>query len=493
MNEPHLDPQDPHVSSAKSAHRLKKRWLFFGALAVIYVVAYCIVNADSISSIFRRIGDVLSPLVIGCIIAYLCNPIFKFYEYFVFRKLKRKGNLRSGLSLFCTVVTFLGILAVIIAMVVPELYKSIMELVNNYEYYLNGLLSFIQSVIDRFDLNVDISDMQKLTHFLEDMFGDAEDWVSDLLAKLESFILDTNLLGDVWGVISKILSTFMNLILGLVIAIYILSSKEKRLAQISKFRAAYMKDKHDSKITEVIVLVDKTFGGFFKGVLVDALIVGVLMFLFLSIFRISEYNLLISAICAITNIIPVFGPFIGAIPSGLIVLITNPEKFIWFILLVIIIQQLDGNILVPLIQGNNTGVSSLAVLVAITVMGGFFSVGGMIIGVPVFAVIIEMIKRDIESRLLKRGKDIDTTHYYRKGAVANAEEEVYYEHAHWKYKYDHSRLKPHVDKLLAAIARIGNKKNEQTVSSPAEPAAEDTNTTDTPDTDTANSKQDEQE
>ncbi len=463
MTEPHIDPMDPINDPdphKPGGHHFQKRWLFFGTVAVIFVIAYCVVNVDSFTNVFKRIGDVISPLIVGVVIAYLCNPILKFYEYIVFRKLKRKGNLRSGLSLFCTIVTFLGILAVIIAMIVPELVESIKQLVGNYEYYLNGLLSFVQSFINKLELDVDISDMQKLTQFISEMFGDAEDFASELLNKLQSFVVDTNLIGDVWGFITKVFSTFMDLILGLVIAIYILSSKETRLAQIAKFRAAYMNDKHDDKITEVVSLVDKTFGGFFKGVLVDALAVGVMMFVFLSIFRVSQYNLLIAAICAITNIIPVFGPFIGAIPSGLIVLITNPEKFIWFLILVIVIQQIDGNILVPLIQGNNTGVSSLAVLVSITVMGGFFNVGGMIIGVPVFAVIIELVKRNIEERLRQRGKDTDTTHYYRKGAIGNAEEEVYYEHAHWKYKYDHSRLKPHVDKVLAAIARSGKQNAE---------------------------------
>ena len=188
------------------------------------------------------------------------------------------------------------------------------------------------------------------------------------------------------------------------------------------------------------------------------LLIGVVTFLLLSLCKVSEYNLLIAAICAVTNIIPVFGPFIGAIPSGLIVLISNPEKFLLFVMLILVIQQIDGNILCPIIQGNNTGVSSLAVIISITVMGGFFGIVGMIIGVPVFAVIIELIKQTIEQRLLKQGKATDTIDYYPVNAVGNAEEDVYYEHAHWKYKYDHSRLKPHVDKLLAALGRIGTGK-----------------------------------
>ena len=461
MHEPHSDPRD-HQEEIPTQHpvRLQKRWLFFGIVALVFVAAYCIVNRDRLASFFSSaegIGNILSPLFIGCIIAYLVNPILKFYEYFVFRKLKRKGNLRLFISIFCAFLTAFAILAVLVAMVIPELYKSIKELVTNYQTYLNGLLGYIQTAIDKLELNVDISDMEKLYAFITEVFGDAEDFMSEVLNKLQNFVFDSNLIGNVWGFLGSLFSSVVNAVLGLFIAFYILSSKEKRVAQLAKFRAAHFSDKQDAKFTEIVTLVDKTFGGYFKGVLVDALIVGVTMFLALSICRVSDYNLLIATICAITNVIPVFGPLIGAVPSGIIILMTNPEKLIWFILIVLIIQQLDGNILVPLIQGNNTGISSLAVLVAITVMGGLFKIPGMIFGVPIFAVVIEMCKRAIEEKLRGKGKETDTTYYYRKGAVGNAEEEVYYEHAHWKYKYDHSKIKPHVDKLLAAIARIGKK------------------------------------
>jgi predicted PurR-regulated permease PerM len=462
MHEPHSDPRDQQEEiPTQHPVRLQKRWLFFGIVALVFVAAYCIVNRDRLASFFSSaegIGNILSPLFIGCIIAYLVNPLLKFYEYFVFRKLKRKGNLRLFISIFCAFLTAFAILAVLVAMVIPELYKSIKELVTNYQTYLNGLLGYIQTAIDKLELNVDISDMEKLYAFITEVFGDAEDFMSEVLNKLQNFVFDSNLIGNVWGFLGSLFSSVVNAVLGLFIAFYILSSKEKRVAQLAKFRAAHFSDKQDAKFTEIITLVDKTFGGYFKGVLVDALIVGVTMFLALSVCRVSDYNLLIATICAITNVIPVFGPLIGAVPSGIIILMTNPEKLIWFILIVLIIQQLDGNILVPLIQGNNTGISSLAVLVAITVMGGLFDIPGMIFGVPIFAVVIELCKRGIEEKLRDKNKETDTTHYYRKGAVGNAEEEVYYEHAHWKYKYDHSKIKPHVDKLLAAIVRLGQKK-----------------------------------
>lgn len=481
MSAPHVDPQEPltEPTPPHKEHHFQKRWLFFGALAVIFIVAYCIVNRDRLASFFSSaegIGNVLSPLLIGCIIAYLLNPILKFYEYVVFRKLKRKGNLRLGISLLCTFLTAFAILAILVAMVIPELYKSIKDLVTDYQTYLNRLLALIQTAIDKLELNVDISDMEKLYAFINEVFGDAEAFMSEVLNKLQNFVFDSNLLGNVWGLLGSLFSSVVNAVLGIFIAFYILSSKEKRLAQLAKFRAAHLNEKQNSKVTEVTALMDKTFGGYFKGVLVDALAVGVTMFIALSVFRVSEYNLLIATICAITNVIPVFGPIIGAVPSGIIILMTNPEKLILFIALVLIIQQLDGNILVPLIQGNNTGISSLAVLVAITVMGGFFKIPGMIFGVPIFAVIIELCKRAIEEKLRGKDKETDTTFYYRKGAVGNAEEEVYYEHAHWKYKYDHSRIKPHVDKVLAAVMRLGRKLTGQSTDATAEEEnpAEDT-------------------
>ena len=489
VTDPHFDPNThqedendsrPAARERKSGRttRVQKRWLFFGALAVIFVLAYCLVNMAQLEAFFTFVGGVLSPLFIGCIIAYLLNPLLKFYEYFVFRKLKRKSKLRLVLSLLCTFLTALGILALLVALVLPELYRSIKDLVENYQTYLNGLLSHIQTLIDRMHLDVDISDMEKLTAWITDLFGSAEAAMEELLNTLRSLVTDSDLIVNLWAFIMKLFGSIVDVALGIFIAFYILSSKEKRMAQLSKFRAAYLNDKHEDKLTEIVELVDKTFGGFFKGVLVDALAVGIMMYIALSVCRISEYNLLIATICALTNIIPVFGPIIGAVPSGIIILITNPEKLIWFIIIVLVIQQLDGNILVPLIQGNSTGISSLAVLVSITVMGGLFKIPGMILGVPIFAVIIELGKRAIEEKLRAQGKETDTTHYYRKSAVGNAEEEVYYEHAHWKYKYDHSKIKPHVDKLLAALAR--KKNTAKTAPIPTDEVAVDAPSADDP-------------
>ena len=480
MSEPHNNPQEPEVSSQKKSLKgIPKRLLFFGTLALIFVVAYCFVNVDSFTSIFSRIGDVLSPVLIGCVLAYFLNPILKFWEYIVFRKMG-KGNLRLGLSLLCTYLTAIAILAGIVALIIPELVKSIGELISNYEVYLNRLLTFVQAIIDKFNLDVDVSDVEKLTNLITEMAGNTENLINTVLDSLKSVVLNTNLIASIWAFLSTLFGTIIDLVLGVFISVYILSSKEKRVAQFRKFRAAYMTDKQGGFLNEFITLADKTFGSFFKGVILDAVIVGVLVFIVMSIFRVSEYTLLIAAICAVTNVIPVFGPWIGAIPSALIVLMTNPEKVILFIILILIIQQIDANLILPMIQGNNTGISSLSVLISITVMGGLFGIPGMVVGVPVFAVIIEMIKRTVDRKLISQNKETDTTFYYRKTAIGNAEEEVYYEHAHWKYKWDHSRIKPRVEKILAAFARKSKKKLKKIVSRPADTPAKNASEMESP-------------
>jgi predicted PurR-regulated permease PerM len=238
MTDPHRDAPEHHAPHGQEqqaplhdpdtvpfrGRRVPKRVIFFGTVAVIAVLVYCIANATSFAALFTRLGQVLAPVIIGGIIAYLCNPFLNFFEYFVFRKMG-KGNLRRGISLLCTVLTVLAILAVAVALIVPELYESISRLVNDYHVYLNELLSFIQSVINTLpeDLAgwIDISDVEKLNIFLTDMFGSVEEAVSKLLSAVENFIVDGDIIENVWSFLSDLFTTFKNLFLGIFIAFYI--------------------------------------------------------------------------------------------------------------------------------------------------------------------------------------------------------------------------------------------------------------------------------
>ncbi len=456
MNEQQTPEREPSVDGHSHKHLAHpyKRVLFFGILALIFVGIFCLVNLPSVSAFLGGLGDLLSPVIIGCVIAYLCNPILEFYEYRVLRRMSKTG-IRRGLSLFLAILTMIGFIAVLLWMIIPELVDSLMNLAKNYEFYLDSLLGVVQNVINslatRFDLGIDaIQDVQQLKDMLFNFLGEGE----DLMNKILAFINEKNVVGEGIGLITSIISTFFDIVLGIFIALYILSSKEKRIAQIRKFRKAVFNDKQNDRITEITKLVSRTFGGYVFGVLIDALVVGVLTFVLLTIFNVSPYNLLIATICAVTNIIPVFGPFIGAIPSAFIVLISNPSKFFLFIILVLIIQQIDGNLLCPKIQGDNTGISSLAVLVSITIASGQWGVIGMVIGVPICAVIIELVKRLLEYRLESIGEPTDTVAYYPEDALGNAEKDVHYEHSGLLYQYEHSALKPKVEKIKARLYKL---------------------------------------
>ena len=336
-------------------------------------------------------------------------------------------------------------------MMIPQLYLSITELFRNSETYINSLLSWLQTGLNKLTANlpmdiVDISDIDKLMVLIEDMFGSAENALSELIAELQEIASEGNLWERVWAMLLGLFNSVKNLFIGLFIAFYTLASKEKRVAQIRKFRKAMLSEKSDGKVEDFIALADKTFGGFIFGKILDSLVIGVLTFVLLSIFEVSPYNMLIATFVGLTNVIPVFGPFIGAIPSFFVVLISNPGKAILFLVLILIIQQLDGNIIGPKILGDNTGVSSLCVIIAIAVCSAMWGVVGMIIGVPIFAVVIEMMKRTLEKKLAAKGEPTDTMAYYPSDAVGNAEKDLYYEHSTLRYNYEHSRLKPFVDK-----------------------------------------------
>ncbi len=456
---------------------IRPRTLFFGTLAVVALICFVIAFSENFRGFIDRIFSVISPILIGCVLAYLCHPILNFYEYRLFRRIKN-NSVRRGLSLFLTVITFFAIIVLFILLIVPELISSIQTFMTNYESYVASLLEAIRGLLTRLsekgylDFTPEAIDSMMVT--LSDTFGSIKNLMATLLNLLsKSDIAAGDIVGNVSAVLMVVVNLLADTVLSLFIAFYILASKDKRTAQMRKFRRAMFTPKQDQKITEIVTLTDRTFSGFLFGILIDAAVVGVLTFILLSIFEVSSYNLLIAAIMAVTNIIPVFGPFIGAIPSAFIVLITNPSKLLLFILLMIIIQQVDGNILCPKIQGDNTGVSSLSVLIAITIAGSLWGLGGMVIGVPIFAVIIELGKRAIENRLKAKGEPTDTTVYYPRSALSNAEKDVYYDHAGLRYKYDHSRFKERVDNFRRKFLSIGN----DPVDEPLDQASAEPNTT----------------
>ncbi len=408
-------------------------------LALIAIAVFAASLYQPFRMALQGFGSILSPLLIACVIAYLCDPILTVFEYRLFRRMKHNG-LRRGLSLLLTAITALGTLTLIGVLVIPQIYDSLVVFAGNIGGYIENTQLWLEDQLEYLPFPVDLD-----TLFGEDF--DPASPLQGLLDKLAPIVTGGELSEQLAALLGGLINTFKNVLLGLIIAFYILASKEKRIAQIRKARAALLDEERDRQLGEVVSLVDNTFGGFIYGKLLDSLVIGILTLVMLLIFDVSEYKLLIALIVGIANIIPIFGPFIGAIPAFFIVLMSEPSKALLLLVLIFILQQLDGNVLAPKILGDNTGISSLCVIVAIAISSALWGIAGMIIGVPVFAVIIELIRRYLETRLERRGAPTDTLAYYPDDAIGNAEEEVYYEHSHLRYLYDHSKWKPRIDRF----------------------------------------------
>ncbi len=379
----------------------KKKLLTVGIwCAVLFTVCYIISNLTAITSFFSSVFSVLSPIIVGAAIAYLLNPLLKLFEYKVFKKLKRKGA-RRALSLISTYVVAVLIIIAFFLLMIPSVIKSFLDLTSKFDIYVDEITNMIDSVVNKFSSLPEVGqhiNRDAIINGVKDFFFTSGDVFSTVIGYVSEFAL-----GLFVGV--------KNTILGLFISIYLLIDKERLHAIVRKITAALFKDKGRTRILKYARMANKTFGGFLIGKIVDSVIIGLLTFVTLLIFRIP-YAPLVSTIVGITNIIPIFGPIFGAIPSAFIIFIASPQKALIFLILILLIQQLDGNVIGPKILGNSTGISSLGVIVAIIIMGEYFGVVGMIIGVPLFAMITMLINEFVENKLKAKGLPTGTDEYY---------------------------------------------------------------------------------
>ncbi|MDB8565678.1 AI-2E family transporter [Turicibacter sanguinis] len=372
------------------------------AIYAFIVICFSIVFANIISKLdaftgkMSQIMAVFQPFIIGFIIAYLINFILKFYEDRVFKKFI-KGSKKSlrGVAVILSYLTASLIFYVFIQFVVPQLVESITGLVNDIPRYLYDMKVILEQTLNETDISPEYMTL------INDKLTEITNWVLQLV---------TNLLPIIGGIVMAFASSVWNIILGIIISVYLLVDKEKFFALGKKVVVALFYDKHANIILNLANRTNLTFGKFIGGKIIDSAIIGVLTFIILTIFK-MPYSLLISVIIGITNIIPFFGPFIGAIPSAIIILFISPIKAVWFGVIILVIQQIDGNIIGPKILGDSIGISAFWILFAILVAGKLFGLVGMIIGVPMFALIYSIVKDVIEIRLSKKGLPTDTTEY----------------------------------------------------------------------------------
>ena len=381
-------------------------YAFTTSAAVILFAMLCL-HLKEVGAFFGTILGVLSPFVYGFIIAYLVNPIMKVFEKYVLRfpeKFRFGKKLKRPLGVTLGMLVFLLILGVVVGLVIPQVISSFKDL----ESKITDYVAAAQKLADDFirDFPLFNGQYENLSEFLD---------VNEISTDLQSIIakFSTLLATAADSVISygkQFVIEVKNALIGLIAAIYFLLAKERLMAKMKKALAAFLSRRHYVNFIHLCRYTHKTVGGFIYGKIIDSIIIGILTFIVMSIFR-MPFSLLISVIVGITNVIPFFGPFIGAIPSAFIVFIADPGMTIWFLLMILVIQQLDGNVIGPKILGDSTGLTSLAVLVSITLAGGLFGFAGMILGVPVAAVICVLFRQKTDSVLRKKNASTDPQDY----------------------------------------------------------------------------------
>ena len=365
------------------------------AVNVLLIVA--ILKFSAIAKGFNALMDVLSPVIWGLIIAFLMNPIMVNTEK-LFRK-KADGSrskLVRALSVTVAALVFLGIVAGLLAIVIPELVKSVTELFNNMGDIRDKLEKWIAATFKSFP-----SLVKTATEKIDDFTKDA----SVIFEKMQPMFDD--LVSGAWGV----LSFLKDFALGFIVSIYMLCNKETLLAQIKKTIISVTKKSTCAKIMTVSSQANKVFSGFITGKIIDSIIIGLLCFIGLTLMK-MPYNIMIAVIVGVTNIIPFFGPIIGAVPSVILMVIVDPKKAILLFIFILILQQFDGNILGPKILGDSTGLPGFWVLISLIICGGLFGFAGMVLAVPMFALLYSFTRSAVEGKLKKKKLPV-TTEYYK--------------------------------------------------------------------------------
>ena len=357
----------------------------FGAISLSILFFFLIYRFQGFGDAISKLTGILMPFIYGAVIAYLLKPVCNCVEDFLRRLLPEKMGTAANM-LAVTISLLFGILVVyaLIMMIVPQLITSVTTL---YYTARNNLNDFV----DWASHQEIIASNQKLLDFIETSYDNLQDTLDNIVRTKLVPSMQSLLSGAALGVMSFV-AFLKNIIIGVIVSVYLLASRKKFGQQCKMILYSLIKPSWADIILEEILYADKMFGGFINGKILDSAIIGVLCYIACLIFKFPS-ALLVSVIIGVTNVIPFFGPFIGAIPATLLILIQNPIKALWFVLFVLVLQQVDGNIIGPKILGNTTGLSSFWVLFAILLFGGLWGFVGMIIGVPLFAVIYDVLKK----------------------------------------------------------------------------------------------------
>ena len=405
-------PQFGKEGPSKLRQEFSRGMTMFLVIMACVVLYFALLRLDSITNAVSMVIDVLKPILYGMVIAYLLNPIVKQVDRILVPRLEkymqknRSKKCSRGIGVILSLVFLFALITALCNMLIPELVKSIRDLIITLPGQLNN-------VVDWFN-HLQASDTAMgilMRNALEEGTTTLQNWLrTDLMPQVNTIM--SNLTVGVLNILNEVL----NFLIGLIVSVYLLFSKEQYSAQCKKMTYAFLKTNHANMLLHLTKKSNEIFGGFIIGKIIDSAIIGVLCFIGLSLIK-MPYTLLVSVIVGVTNVIPFFGPYIGAIPSAFLILLSDPKKGLYFIIFILVLQQIDGNVIGPKILGNSTGLSPFWVVFSILIGGGMFGFVGMIMGVPTFAVIYYIISMITSQRLERKNLPLTTVHYGVKSYV----------------------------------------------------------------------------
>ena len=377
----------------------------FGAISLSIISFFFIYRFEGFGDAVSTLTGILMPFIYGAVIAYLLKPVCNTVENFLHRLLPEKTphGLINAVSVGATILFGLLLVYALLMMVIPQLVTSITTLYYTARANLNNFIRWVNHLEFVADNEIIMEYVNKAYNAIS---VDLDSWIKNtLMPSMQNIVSGVGI-----GVLS-VVTVLKNLVIGIIVAIYLLASRKKFAQQGKLILYSLVKPRWADAIVNEILYADKMFGGFINGKIMDSAIIGLLCYIVCVIVKFPS-ALLVSVIIGVTNVIPFFGPFIGAVPATLLILIQSPIKALWFILFILILQQLDGNVIGPKILGNSTGLSSFWVLFAILLFGGLWGFVGMIIGVPLFAVIYDVVKK-LVIHGLRRNEEMEMlTHYH---------------------------------------------------------------------------------
>lgn len=355
------------------------------------IVIFAFINISSLWKLFKYVIALFMPFIIGCMIAFVLNVLLNVVENKLFKKLNKKNSktwkkMKRPISITTTFVIIIAMLGLILGLVIPQLKNTTELFTKNFDSYKTESVEFLEKV------GIDKKAINKFNKGL----GNIKEEVTTYFSDNKKEIMETTL-----GVATSVIGTITSLSLGIVFAIYILLKKEELNRQVKKIMRAYLPEKKERKIKEISELSNKTFGNFVSGQCIEAIIIGVLCFIGMLLLQIP-YAATISVLVGFTALIPVFGAFIGTVVGAFLILMVNPTKALVFVIFILLLQQVEGNLIYPKVVGKSVGLPGIWVMVAVTIGASMAGILGMLLSVPICSILYSILRTNVNDRIDKK-------------------------------------------------------------------------------------------